>query len=105
MWAWDPLSSLPIVMGVASSTSDVTVTAQSDLLETARTQVAGTVSQSEVRSLPPRRAQSARSGAAGSPVLSTNTAANQLFAENFGGPRPGDFRGKPAELLQQFHCR
>lgn len=43
---------LPIVMGVASSTSDVTVTAQSDLLETARTQVAGTVSQSEVRSLP-----------------------------------------------------
>ena len=40
---------LPIVLGVASSTSDVTVTTQTDLLEMARTQVAGTVEQSEER--------------------------------------------------------
>ena len=43
---------LPIVLSVASSESQVTVNSQADLLETARTQIAGTVSQAEVRSLP-----------------------------------------------------
>src|SRR5262249_55899562 len=38
---------LPIVLAVAASQSEVTVTSQAELLETARTQIAGTVSRVE----------------------------------------------------------
>jgi hypothetical protein len=43
---------LPISLTVASVKSNVTVTGEATVLETARTQIAGTVQQTEVRSLP-----------------------------------------------------
>ena len=38
---------LPVVLTVASAETNVTVSSEADLLETARTQMAGTVSQTE----------------------------------------------------------
>lgn len=43
---------LPVALSVASSETNVTVSAEAELLDTARTQVAGTVSQAELRTLP-----------------------------------------------------
>jgi hypothetical protein len=43
---------VPIVLAVASAETSITVTGESTVLEAARTQIAGTVPQSEVRTLP-----------------------------------------------------
>ena len=43
---------LPITLTVAASSSQVSVESRADLLETARTQIAGTISQTEVNDLP-----------------------------------------------------
>jgi hypothetical protein len=43
---------LPVTLAVAGVTADVTVTGQATVLEAARSQIAGTVSQTEVQSLP-----------------------------------------------------
>ena len=80
---------LPIVLGVAASATDVTVTGQVDLLETARTQIAGTVSQTEVRSLPLNGRNLLELALLIPGVSPTNTAANQLFAETSAVPGQG----------------
>jgi len=80
---------LPIVLGVAASATDVTVTGQVGLLETARTQIAGTVSQAEVRSLPLNGRNLLDLALLIPGVSPTNTAANQLFAETSAVPGQG----------------
>ena len=94
--------SFPIVLGVASSESKVTVTGQADLLETARTQVAGTVSQAEVRSLPLNGRNLLDLALLIPGVSPTNTAANQLFAETSAVPGQGISVGSQRNFSNSF---
>jgi len=93
---------LPVVLGVASSQSKVTVTGQADLLETARTQVAGTVSQAEVRSLPLNGRNLLDLALLIPGVSPTNTAANQLFAETSAVPGQGISVGSQRNFSNSF---
>ena len=93
---------LPVVLGVASSESKLTVTGQADLLETARTQVAGTVSQAEVRSLPLNGRNLLDLALLIPGVSPTNTAANQLFAETSAVPGQGISVGSQRNLSNSF---
>ena len=80
---------LPIVLSVAASQSKVEVSAQADLLEAARTQIAGTVSQAEVNSLPLNGRNFLDLALLVPGVSPTNTASNQLFAETSAVPGQG----------------
>jgi hypothetical protein len=93
---------LPIVMAVASSTSDVTVSAQADVLDTARTQVAGTVPQSEVQALPLNGRNLVDLALLIPGVSPTNTAANQLFAETSAVPGQGISVGSQRNFSNSF---
>jgi len=80
---------LPIELSVAASSSQVSVTSQTDLLETARTQIAGTISQTEVSDLPLNGRNFLDLALLVPGVSPTNTAANQLFAETSAVPGQG----------------
>ncbi len=71
---------LPIVLS-AGSAQAVTVTADAPVLETDRSQIAGTISQDEVASLPFNGRNFLDLALLVPGVSPTNTAANQLFAE------------------------
>jgi len=92
----------PIVLSVASSASNVTVNSQTELLETARTQVAGTVSQAEVRSLPLNGRNLLDLALLIPGVSPTNTAANQLFAETSAVPGQGISVGSQRNFSNSF---
>jgi len=93
---------LPVVLGVASAESKVTVTSQAELLQTARTQVAGTVSQAEVRSLPLNGRNLLDLALLIPGVSPTNTAANQLFAETSAVPGQGISVGSQRNFSNSF---
>jgi hypothetical protein len=93
---------LPLELSVASSESQVTVTGQADLLETARTQVAGTVSQTEVRSLPLNGRNLLDLALLVPGVSPTNTASNQLFAETSAVPGQGISIGSQRNFSNSF---
>lgn len=93
---------LPVSLVVASSESNVTVTGEADLLETARTQVAGTVSQSEVRSLPLNGRSFLDLALLVPGVSPTNTASNQLFAETSAVPGQGISVGSQRNFSNNF---
>jgi len=93
---------LPIVLGVASSESQLTVNSQADLLETARTQIAGTVSQAEVRSLPLNGRNFLDLALLVPGVSPTNTAANQIFAETSAVPGQGVSIGSQRNFSNSF---
>ena len=93
---------LPIVLAVASAQSQVTVTAQGELLETARTQVAGTISQSEVNNLPLNGRNFMDLALLVPGVSPTNTAANQLFAETSAVPGQGISIGSQRNFSNSF---
>lgn len=93
---------LPVVLAVAASETNVTVSGEADLLEAARTQVAATVSQAEVRSLP-LNGRSFLDLALLSPGVSpTNTASNQLFAETSAVPGQGLSVGSQRNFSNNF---
>ncbi len=94
---------LPVVLAVASEKTDVMVSAKADLLEAARTQVAGTVSENEVKSLPLNGRSFLDLALLVPGVSPTNTASNQLFAETSAVPGPGNFGGQPEKFLQQLY--
>ncbi len=72
---------LPISLGVASAATAVTVTGDATILEAARSQVAGTVSKTEIQE--PSNGRSFLDAALLIPGVSpTNTAANQDFRRN-----------------------
>jgi outer membrane receptor protein involved in Fe transport len=71
---------LPVVLTPGSSEA-VTVTAEAPVLETSRSQVAGTISQNEVANLPFNGRNFLDLALLVPGVSPTNTAANQLFAE------------------------
>ena len=93
---------LAIVLAVASSESKVTVSGQADVLEAARTQVAGTVVQSEVRSVPLNGRNLLDLALLIPGVSPTNTAANQLFAETSAVPGQGISVGSQRNFSNSF---
>ena len=79
--------SIPLV--VAASQAQVEVTAEAGLLETARSQIAGTVAEAETRNLPLNGRSFLDLALLIPGVSPTNTGSNQLFAETSAVPGQG----------------
>lgn len=93
---------LPIAMSVAATETSVTVTEDATVLEAARSQVAGTVSKTEIQELP-LNGRSFLDAALLIPGVSpTNTAANQLFAETAAVPGQGISIGSQRNFSNSF---
>ncbi|MBI3491361.1 MAG: carboxypeptidase regulatory-like domain-containing protein [Acidobacteria bacterium] len=73
---------LPVTLSAGGVDTSVTVSAQAEILETARSQIAGTVSQSEVRNLPMNGRNFLDLALLVPGVSPTNVASTQLFAES-----------------------
>jgi len=80
---------LPISLQVATNSTSVTVSEQNSPLETARSQVAGTIAQTEINQLPLNGRNFLDMALLIPGVSPTNTAANQLFAETSAVPGQG----------------
>jgi hypothetical protein len=80
---------LPVRLALAGFDSSVTVTADASQLETARTQLAGTVSQAEVQMLPLNGRNFLDLALVVPGVSPTNTGSTQLFAETSAVPGQG----------------
>ena len=93
---------LPVVLRVAASQSQVTVNSQADLLEGARTQIAGTISQTEITALPLNGRNFLDLALLVPGVSPTNTAANQLFAETSAVPGQGISIGSQRNFSNSF---
>ena len=93
---------LPLDLAVASSQTSVMVGGEAELLETARTQVAGTVSQTEVSSLPLNGRNFLDLALVVPGVSPTNTASNQLFAETSAVPGQGLSVGSQRNFSNNF---
>ena len=93
---------LPIMLAVASPETNVTVSGETELLETARTQVAGTVSQAELRSLPLNGRNLLDLALLVPGVSPTNTASSQLFAETSAVPGQGISVGSQRNFSNSF---
>ena len=93
---------IPIVLEIASARSSVTVHEEGAALETARTQIAGTVPRSEIRSLPLNGRNFLDVALLIPGVSPTNTAANQLFAETSAVPGQGISVGSQRNFSNSF---
>ena len=93
---------MPASLQVASASSRVTVGAQADVLETARTQIAGTITQTEVNHLPLNGRNFLDLALLVPGVSPTNTAANQLFAETSAVPGQGISVGSQRNFSNSF---
>src|SRR3984893_13557405 len=93
---------LPISLAVASAETNVTVSSEAAVLEAARSQIAGTVSQSEVRSLPLNGRNFLDLALLVPGVSPTNTASNQLFAETSAVPGQGISVGSQRNFSNNF---
>jgi hypothetical protein len=93
---------LAIELSVAGEQNTVTVGAQAALVETARTQIAGTVSQAEVQSLPLNGRNFLDLALVVPGVSPTNTASNQLFAETSAVPGQGISVGSQRNFSNNF---
>src|SRR5215475_10583282 len=80
---------LPLSLNVAAVKTDVNVTSEQAVLETARTQISGNVVQTEVKNLPVNGRNFLDIALLVPGVSPTNTASNQLFAETSAVPGQG----------------
>ncbi|HLX46447.1 MAG TPA: carboxypeptidase regulatory-like domain-containing protein [Bryobacteraceae bacterium] len=80
---------IPITLKIGSAATNIVVSTDAPVLEAARTEIAGTVSQTEVRSLPLNGRNFLDLALLIPGVSPTNTAANQLFAETSAVPGQG----------------
>lgn len=80
---------LPFALAVASSNATLAVTGESALIETSRTQIAGTVTENEVNGLPFNGRNFLDLTLFVPGVSPTNTASTQLFAETSAVPGQG----------------
>ena len=96
---------LPVSLSVASTETAVTVSGEAAVLEAARTQIAGTVSQTEVRAPAAQRTQFSRPGAARAGRVSHQYGQQSALCRDVGGSGPGHLRRQPAQLLEQLHRR
>jgi len=92
----------PITLPVGGLDTTVTVTAQPTVLETARTQIAATVSQAEVQSLPINGRNFLDLALLVPGVSPTNVASTQLFAETSAVPGPGLSVGSQRNFSNNF---
>jgi 5-hydroxyisourate hydrolase-like protein (transthyretin family) len=80
---------IPIVLAVAGLDTSITVSGETTLLESARTQIAGTVSQSEVQNMPMNGRNFLDLALLIPGVSPTNIGSTQLFAETSAVPGQG----------------
>jgi len=80
---------LAVSLRIASLETNVSVSEEGELLETARTQIAGTVPQTEIENLPVNGRSFLDVALLVPGVSPTNTASNQLFAETSAVPGQG----------------
>jgi hypothetical protein len=93
---------LPIVLAIGEFNASVTVQAETAALETARTQIAGTVAQTEVESLPMNGRNFLDLALLVPGVSPTNTASTQLFAETSSVPGQGISVGSQRNFSNNF---
>jgi len=93
---------IPVSLSLASNQTSVTVTEEAAVLEAARTQIAGTVSQAEVANLPLNGRNFLDLALLIPGVSPTNTAANQLFAETSAVPGQGISIGSQRNFSNSF---
>ena len=93
---------LPVVLRVESAQISVTVSADATVLEAARSQVAGTVSRAEIQQLPLNGRSFLDAALLVPGVSSTNTGANQLFAETAAVPGQGISIGSQRNFSNSF---
>jgi hypothetical protein len=93
---------LPISLSVSATESKVTVTADSVVLEAARSQIASTISQKEIQDLPLNGRNYLDIALLVPGVSPTNTAANQLFAETSEIPGQGISIGSQRNFSNSF---
>jgi hypothetical protein len=80
---------VPVTLALASSQTEVTVAEQANVIEAARSQIAGTVPETEIKSLPLNGRNFLDLALLVPDVSPTNTASNQLFAETSAVPGQG----------------
>jgi hypothetical protein len=93
---------LPVTLAVAARETNVIVTGEAGVLEAARSQIAGTVSQTEVRTLPLNGRNFLDLALLVPGVSPTNTASNQLFAETSAVPGQGISIGSQRNFSNNF---
>ena len=93
---------LPVQLSVAGLDTAVTVTAEAPVLEAARSQIAGTVSQTEVQSLPLNGRNFVDLALLVPGVSPVNTGSTQLFAESSAVPGQGISVGSQRNLSNSF---
>jgi hypothetical protein len=93
---------LPMTLRVGSLDTAVTVSAEATVLEAARSQIAGTVSQAEVQSLPMNGRNFLDIALLVPGVSPTNVASTQLFAETSAVPGGGLSVGSQRNLSNNF---
>ena len=93
---------LPFTLKVATEGTTVTVNAEAPVLEAARTQIAGTVSQAEVVSLPLNGRNFLDLALLVPGVSPTNTASTQLFPETSAVPGQGISVGSQRNFSNNF---
>jgi hypothetical protein len=80
---------LPVSLAIESASTNIVVSGEEAVLEAARSQIAGTVTQTEVRNLPLNGRNFLDLALLVPGVSPTNTASNQLFAETSAVPGQG----------------
>ena len=93
---------LPISLTIAGAGSNLTVTGDSVVLEAARSEIAGTISQREIQDLPLNGRNYLDIALYIPGVSPTNTAANQLFAETSAVPGQGISVGSQRNFSNSF---
>ncbi len=93
---------LPVSLSLASGETNITVGEQAAGLETARSQIAGTVSQKEIEQLPLNGRNFLDLALLIPGVSSTNTGSNQLFAETSAVPGQGISIGSQRNFSNSF---
>jgi len=93
---------LPVTLAVAGVTADVTVTGQVTVLEAARSQIAGTVSQAEVQNTPMNGRNFLDLALLIPGVSPTNVGSTQLFAETSAVPGQGISIGSQRNFSNSF---
>src|SRR4029077_12843937 len=93
---------VPVMLAVAGVTTDVTVTGQVTVLEDARSQIAGTVSQAEVQTVPMNGRNFLDLALLIPGVSPTNVGRTQLFAETSAVPGQGLSVGSQRNFSNNF---
>ncbi|MDQ6760435.1 MAG: TonB-dependent receptor, partial [Acidobacteriota bacterium] len=93
---------LPVVLALQSALSNVVVASDAPLVETARSQIAGTITQTEVQNLPLNGRNFLDLALLVPGVSPTNTGSNQLFAETSAVPGQGISIGSQRNFSNNF---